>query len=490
MTVPRNLSRRLARSIGLVAIVFAGPAMLPRPAGAQFTQRNEQFYYPGSFNWQFLKRYPEGARLFNAFDYGHAVLYETLYTLPVRERAGRLEREYHYLTTDLLVRPPRFAIVEEVVEPRYAKLAWRAKLMFDWAHVLHRQIYDIYADPELSPARRDSLIERVTDYYLSKSDYAFVPVPKSMALMDEQYYSKTFREAHPQFNGLIWAYHWLQVGLYEPFIEGRTPEEVKAGVQATLARFWSMLEDPPGRLPTVMPMTSAVAPNFSAAHPRAAVIFDNLHMMHDIISDILQSDSVPSAGKGEAIELALDTFQDSTRNVITMEMWRGMADHMGGVGAMGGSATGIIRPIMAQPATGGRDRAAGHAVHGVASDSAAAGAPGEADQPDAGVGDSSAEMQDRRMMELHRRMMQDSVIRQRMMTDTTMRRMMTEMMPGAIHHHDQGPVRQGTPAPPARAEPSRPAPVRQPRPSRPAAPPRPKPDSAPAHEGRHPPPGG
>jgi hypothetical protein len=490
MASSRNLSRWPGRALVLGAFVFTGFAGSPDPAEAQLAQRNEQFYYPGSFNWQFLKRYPEAARLFNAFDYGHAVLYETLYTAPDLERADKLEREYQYLTTDLLVRPPRFAIVEEVVEPSYAKLAWRAKMMFDWAHILHRQIYDIYADPGLSPARRDSLIERVTDYYLTKSDYAFLPVPKSMALMDEQYYSKAFREAHPKFNGLIWAYHWLQVGLYEPFIEGRSPAETKAGVQATVARFWSMLEDAPNRLPAVMPMTSAVAPNFSAAHPRAAIIFDNLHMMHDIISDILQSDTVPSARKGETIELALDEFQDSTRNVITMEMWRDMADHMGGVGAMGGPATGIIRPIMAQAPVAGDDNAAGHAAHGVPLDSASLGAPAAVDRPGATVGDSSPEMQHRKMMELHRRMMQDTVIRQRIMADTTMHRMMMEMVPGTVHRHDPEPERGARPAPLPRAEPARPAPVRRPRPARPAAPPRPKPDSTPAHDGHHPPSGG
>ena len=490
MASSRNPSRWPGRAILLGAFVVTGLAGFPEPSEAQLAQRNEQFYYPGSFNWQFLNRYPEAARLFNAFDYGHAVLYETLYTAPELERGDKLEREYQYLTTDLLVRPPRFAIVEEVVEPSYAKLAWRAKMMFDWAHVLHRQIYDIYADPGLSPARRDSLIERVTDYYLTKSDYAFVPVPKSMALMDEQYYSKAFREAHPKFNGLIWAYHWLQVGLYEPFIEGRSPAETKAGVQATVARFWSMLEDAPKRLPAVMPMTSAVAPNFSAAHPRAAIIFDNLHMMHDIISDILQSDTVPSSKKGETIELALDEFLDSTRNVIAMEMWRDMADHMGGVGAMGGPATGIIRPIMVQPAAAGGDSATSHASHGVTPDSASPGAPGGVAPPHAAAGDSSSEVQHRHMMELHHRMMQDSVILQRMMADTTMHRMMMEMAPEMVDHDDAEPHREARPAPPTRAEPARPAPVRRPRPARPAAPPRPKPDSTPAHEGHHPPSGG
>src|SRR5688572_33137160 len=129
---------RIHRAFAFAAIALA--AALPPAVQAQ-DQRDEQFYYPGSFNWRFLKTYPDLARLFNAFDYGHAVLYERLYTLPDSAQAApALEREYRFLTTDLLVRPPRFAVAEEVIEPTYAKLAWRAKLMFDWAHVLHRQI--------------------------------------------------------------------------------------------------------------------------------------------------------------------------------------------------------------------------------------------------------------------------------------------------------------------------------------------------------------
>jgi hypothetical protein len=309
-------------------------------------QRDEQFYYPGGFNWQFLATYSEAARLFNAFDYGHAVLYERLYTKRGRA-APELEKEYRYLTTDLLVRPPRFAVAEEVVMPTYAKLAWRAKMMFDWAHILHRQIYDTYADERLTPTQRDTLIEQVTDYYLSNRKYAFTDKPKSMALMDEQYFSQTFRKAYPKFNGLIWAYHWLQVGLYEPFIEGQTEPDRKAGVQATVARFWSMLKDPPSHFPKYMPMTSAIAPQFSAAHPRAAVIFDNLHMMHDIISDILAADTIPHESKGGIINDQLDKLQDRSRDVVSMEEWRMMADHMGGVDMMGGRATGLVRAVQA-----------------------------------------------------------------------------------------------------------------------------------------------
>jgi len=175
--------------LAVVALVACWPHSLP----AQ-DRRDEQFYFPGAFNWRFLARYPEAARLFNAFDYGHAVLYERLLTDSTGADAA-LAREYRFLTEELLPHPPRFAIAEEAVMPRYAKRAWRAKQMFDWAHVFHRQVYDAYADPRLAPAARDSLIERLTDYYLSRRDYAFAPEPKSMALMDEQAFSQVFRRA-------------------------------------------------------------------------------------------------------------------------------------------------------------------------------------------------------------------------------------------------------------------------------------------------------
>jgi len=325
--------------LALITLLGAASAAL----SAQ-DRRDEQFYYPGSFNWSFLSIYPEAARLFNAFDYGHAVLYERLYALPDSARlATALEREYRFLTADLLVRPPRFAVAEEVIEPTYAKLAWRAKLMFDWAHVLHRQIYDVYADERVPGTQKESLIERLTDYYQSRGDIAFVPVPKSMALMDEQYYSQVFRARFPKFNGLIWAYHWLQVGLYEPFIAGRTPDQRKAGVQAAVARFWQMLEDPPRSMPQVMPMTATVAPEFTRRHPRAAAIFDNLHMMHDIISDILAADTVPRDRKREVIYAVLAEFRDTTRNVMTHDDWLMMGHHMGGIDAMGGPAVGLLR---------------------------------------------------------------------------------------------------------------------------------------------------
>jgi hypothetical protein len=326
-----SLTAGLTRSIPAWGFVARGAA----------TSRNEWVYGPGGFNWSFLGRFPEAARLFNAFDYGHAVLYEMLWRHPDSARASAaLEREFAFLTGELLVRPPRFAVAEGAIAPEYTRLALRATLVFDWAHVLHRQIYDVYSDPALDDAARRAAVERVTDYYLTNRSLALAAVPKAMELMDEQPYSQVFRRRHAEFNGLIWAYHWLQVGLYEPLLAGRSGEAQQLGIAAALARFREMIATSTG-MPRVMPMTPSIAPGFTARHPRAAAIFDNLHMLHDIISDILVSDVVPRLDKAAAIGAALDEFQDAARNVVDREHWLMMADHMGGIEAMGGAVPGV-----------------------------------------------------------------------------------------------------------------------------------------------------
>lgn len=345
-----------ALSIGLTHTWGRGhPSRRPAPRGvATLERRDEQFYAPGSFNWAFLRDENGAARLFNAFDYGHAVLYERLLTERGVMLDSSLAEAYRYLTTDLLVRPPRFAIAEEAVMPRYAAEFWRAKQVFEWAHLLHRQIYDVYARAGatgLGPQATDSMIEALTDRYLERREYALAPAPKSMALMDGQPYSGVFARQQPRFNGLIWAYHWLQVGLYEPYArQVARSQEPDAERQSTtidadrrlsalgpvLSHFRQMVAT--GPFPEVMPMTSAVAPVFTEAHPRAAAIFDNLHSLHDVISDILLNDAVvPRSEKRAAVWRALAEYQDATTNVEADEHWRMMGEMAGGVERMGGA---------------------------------------------------------------------------------------------------------------------------------------------------------
>ncbi len=329
---------RKAAMLGALTMIGLAPVQTLR---AQWVTTTEQFYPGGSWNWRFLNVYPNSARLFNAFDYGHAILYEVLWREPKSKAIPRLEeREFDFLVNDLLVKPPRLPLAEEAVAPKYARLAPEAKMMFEWAHILHRQIYDIWSDGRLDEAAKDRETQRILEAYLSRSDLAFSVKPKSMKLMQEMPYSLAFRKNYPKFNGLIWAYHWLQVGLYEPLLVAKTPEARDSMVRATTDRFRAMISSAPDNMPRVMPMTSAVAPAFAKRYPTIAIIFDNLHSMHDVISDILANDSVADNNKRREIMLAASRFRDDTSYVMPDSAWRVMSIEMG-VENQGGPAVGF-----------------------------------------------------------------------------------------------------------------------------------------------------
>src|SRR5688572_29559376 len=119
--------KRIAHALALGLVVSATAS----PAAAQWVQSHEQFFLPASHNWVFRHNYIAADRLFNAFDYGHAILYETLYAHP-NAPVSRLEQsEFNFLTQRLLRRPPRVPLEEGAVEVAYAKLVPEAKLMFE-----------------------------------------------------------------------------------------------------------------------------------------------------------------------------------------------------------------------------------------------------------------------------------------------------------------------------------------------------------------------
>lgn len=323
-----------------LAVVIATLA-LPAPARAQWSRVYDTFYLPASHNWAFRNTYPEADRLFNAFDYGHAILYETLWRNP-NGAVQKLERdEYEYLTRTLLVHPPRVPLEEMAIEPNYARLAPEAKAMFEWAHILHRQAYDILADPRIADGERDARMREVLAHYRSRRDLRLSEKPKGMALMQEQPYSLAFRQRYPKFNGLIWAYHWLQVGLYEPLLVANELPARRVAIVAAVARFRQMLVGAPDHMPYVMPMTAAVAPVFAARYPEFAIIFDNLHSLHDVISDVLANPSVPRDAKRTEILRAASRYRDDTTEVMTMDGWKRMAQMMG-LENQGGAAVGFL----------------------------------------------------------------------------------------------------------------------------------------------------
>ena len=397
-------------------------ALMPTPSRAQWSTTHEQFYLPGSFNWEFRRNYPGADRLFNAFDYGHAILYERLWNRPNAPASDLETKEFDFITRRLLVNPPGLPLEESAIEIGYVKIAPEAKMMFEWAHLLHRQIYDVLADESMSQTEKDAKVQELLRYYKSRKDLAFSSSPKSMDLMEGQPYSLAFRKRYPKFNGLIWAYHWLQIGLYEPLLAGKSREERQTGVAATVTRFRQMIEQPPTRMPSVMPMTPAVAPLFTARYPEAAIIFDNLHSMHDVISDILANPSVPRDRKREEILIAGRRYRDNSSFVTTAGEWREMAAMMGvqKMGGVAGSAVPFAAPVAASTAadhsahapgvTAAKPapQASGHSGHAASESTRARGM------------DHSSMRASPEMKALHAKLMADSVIRARVHADTVL----------------------------------------------------------------------
>jgi hypothetical protein len=309
-------------------------------ACSTFSRVPEQTYLGASYNWAFRRSFPRSDRLFNAFDYGHAILYERLLRDEGRpdEAVRNIDgREFTFITTRLLVDPPELPLEEHAVGPTYTTLVPELLAVFDWTHMLHRQLYDVLAAAKLDSAARDARVERLLRYYTSRRDIALSTMPKSMVLMEGAPYSLVFRRQDPKFNGLLWSYHWYQMVVYDALLATNDAAGRHRNVDAATARFWAMLADAPTHMPTTMPLTAAVAPRFAARYPEAAIIFDNLHSLHDVVADILASPIVAPSDKRRAILRAIGTFRDSTTEVVSRDEWRTMAREMG-VDKMGGEA--------------------------------------------------------------------------------------------------------------------------------------------------------
>jgi len=344
LTLDFGVARRFAGNFPSTSIgVGATYSFALRPVGGgavilgPMTRAFPQTYLAARHNWTFRKRYPDVDRLFNAFDYGHAAMYQALLVRGA-QAPGQLEgSEFDFITKRLLRHPPSVPLEEHAIGPDYGTLIPEVLAIFDWAHMLHRQLYDVLADERLNQQERDARVAEMMRYYASRPDLALSVQPKSMELMEGQPYSLSFRREAPKFNGLLWSYHWMQMAVYDALLASTSRSERRANVDSTIARFWSLLAQAPTTTPSMMPMAPVVAPRFTARYPEAAIVFDNLHALHDVVADILSAPSIPASAKRSAILQAAAAYRDSTTSVTSRADWMSMAKEMGSE-QMGGAA--------------------------------------------------------------------------------------------------------------------------------------------------------
>ena len=272
---------------GAVLIVAAFIAITV-VACSQFEPRDKRFYYRALWNFALREDLAELDSEFNGVDFGHSNLYEHLLLtggtdVPAIEDRARKD------TLAFIATKPRLNPNEEAIAPTYMKLAWRAQNTFDEAHALHRATYDIVVSDE---PEKDRVIRNVLAYY-QESAYAITAKRLDHHRLDAFPYSQAFRKRFPLFNATIWSYHYLQVAVYDPLQAVHSLEEKTQVVRPILATYRRYLDQPPVQW-TFMPLTAELSPAFAGRYPEIANIFDNLHMLHDNISDILTSELLPT----------------------------------------------------------------------------------------------------------------------------------------------------------------------------------------------------
>ena len=243
--------------------------------------------------YQFGKLYPEAQKILFAFDYGHALVYEKLLqnrgkiTDPEKFEKELLEKVFYILRN-----PPSVKTHESDIAPNYYYLFTKTVTVFDWSHLLHQFVLDIMAT---SVDRNEGMKKRVYEIYneyLANKRIAITPVCKTMEFMDGHYFSKAFRRQYPSLNLLIWSYHFFQIKIYEALMEPTRAARDEA-VKNTLNEFWKLIENLPDSADFVMmPETATEAPRFAKMFPGIPSAFDNNHMLHDIVSDLLNSPKV------------------------------------------------------------------------------------------------------------------------------------------------------------------------------------------------------
>ena len=210
----------LIRLMRTGALIVTATVAVTMTACGQFEPRDKRFYYRAMWNFALREDLAELDSEFNGIDFGHSNLYENLLLTGGRDVTA-IDDRARKETLGFIATKPRLNPNEEAIAPTYMKLAWRAQNTFDEAHALHRATYDIFVSDEPD---KDRAIRNVLAYY-RESEYAITSQRLDHHRLDHMPYSQSFRKRFPLFNATIWAYHYLQVAVYDPLQAARNLEE-------------------------------------------------------------------------------------------------------------------------------------------------------------------------------------------------------------------------------------------------------------------------
>jgi hypothetical protein len=254
--------------------------------------KDEVFHLRGAYNNEFYKRHFKDFQLTTVAHWAHGRISDVLISQPAD--LAEADRAFYSKSEWFLKNPAQTEPHQTYVGPEFARLAWRAVHVIDWTHQLHEQLYDIMTDPRIPSSEKKIWIDRAVDFYLSEPSVAFSPAPFEEVIMKRvgltgQPWFKSFRNHWPKTTDLFWAFHWWHPVVYEAqLLYPDLARQQEAVLKIDDLFLNQVIPNPPNR----MLLSREVMPQFSQLSPEAANIFDNLHMFHGIIYDILASPDV------------------------------------------------------------------------------------------------------------------------------------------------------------------------------------------------------
>ena len=196
------------------------------------------------------------------------------------------------------------------------------------AFAFEREVVAIHAS-QPAEARRAALDAAVVRY---QQGPAIADAAKDMAILYDHPYTSFVppvppdREPHrelryPTLTGTVWAARWYGLAVLTPFEDFPAGAERDQALATVDDRLRAKLSrgTPPDALPTELPLAPAIAPGLVATHERTAAIIDNLHMMLDVLADVLVHPKVTN--RRAAVAAVVEQFSTRHYRCVQVDEW-------------------------------------------------------------------------------------------------------------------------------------------------------------------------
>jgi len=198
------------------------------------------------------------------------------------------------------------------------------------AFAFQREVIAIYASRPAA-TRREALDAAVRRYQ-NEPSLAVADAAKDMSILYDHPFTSFVPPVPPEaephrelpyatLTRSMWAARWYGLAVLAPLEEFAAGSERDRALATVDGRLRAKLSfgAPPEAPPTELPLTPAIAPGLVALHERAASIIDNLHMMLDVLADVLAHPAVIS--RRAAVDTVIQQFTNRQYRCVQADEW-------------------------------------------------------------------------------------------------------------------------------------------------------------------------